>query len=141
MKEQLVSFETAKLLKEVGFENLVELNYFYTNPRVRMFGLDEHGRAYPIKNISKKVYQVSLHSTANIDSIIEAPTQCLTQKWLRENKGIDIIINPLWVKGGNKVYTSAIYRLNIEFRSKEYSTFEEALEKGLIEALKLIKKD
>ena len=48
--EDLISFETAKLAKEKGFG--AECLHFYTKPNSKMFGIDECGRSYPIKNTS-----------------------------------------------------------------------------------------
>lgn len=53
MKEELTTFETAKLAKEKGFN--IETLHFYTKSNSKMFGIDEKGRSYPIKNTSKKL--------------------------------------------------------------------------------------
>ena len=47
-----VSFELAKLLKKVGFDK--ESLKFYTKQNSKMFGIDEHGRNYPMKNIPQE---------------------------------------------------------------------------------------
>ena len=55
---------------------------------------------------------------------ILAPTQSLLQKWLRERHKIDIFIGHGYIN-------------NMQYDTK-YKTYEQALEAGLIEALKLI---
>ena len=77
MIEHLVSFETAKLAKEKGFD--LETPYFYTKPNSKMFGLDEKGRAYHIKNTAKKLYTCGEEATLNIENVYVAPTQSLLQ--------------------------------------------------------------
>lgn len=72
--------------------------------------------------------------------IIEAPTQSLLQKWLREKHNIHIGVyynknSCVWdVECWHVDDVEPFYYGNIEF-----NTYEEALENGLQEALKLIK--
>jgi hypothetical protein len=72
--EDYVSFETAKLLKEKGFDEDVLAVYIYDN----LF----------VKGENKIV------NTANVP-IIPAPTLQMAMKWLREVYNIDISIIPL----------------------------------------------
>lgn len=128
MEEQLINFKTAKLAKEKGFD--IETLHFYTKPRAKMFGIDEHGRSYPIKNTSKKLYTCGEESVLNIKNVIFVPTQSLLQKWLREVYKIDVL--PYKV---NDKYTT-------EYNGSENEalkdTYEKALELGLYQSLKLI---
>ena len=83
-------------------------------------------------------------NTPNVESSF--PTQSLLQKWLREVHKLNVIVN-LTHGFKNVHYYSIIYDCNIH-RPKELNlydvnnyikTYEQALEKGLQEALKLIK--
>ena len=61
MKTEFVTYEIALELKELGFDEPC-FNRFYTKPQSKMFGVDEKGRNYPIKNTSKKYKLFSLFS-------------------------------------------------------------------------------
>ena len=123
MTEQLISFKTAKLAKEKG---LPQDNFYFEDyeARVPFYGLDnelnkgDEDRFGQCKSIS----------------------QSLLQKWLREKYDIDVIINTY--RNQNQKY----YKYFISEKSKNvikseeyYNTYEDALEIGLQEALKLIK--
>ena len=151
MKEEIVSFETAKLAKKKGFslhiEDNIQLYQWY----------DENGKLHSYETIvSKKFgtnpyrkmdasdFEAKLISMDNsLDNVILAPTQSLLQKWLREKHNIEIIIKPIYDYVTLKVYSYTNSVLNrygaMQYDSSE-TTYEETLEKGLQEALKLIKK-
>jgi hypothetical protein len=125
MKEELVSFETAKLLKEKGFVNLSDKSYV----------LSEGVRYGLLSNFTNKC------NNSVEEDRIEAPTQSLAQKYLREKYGIHINVDfgigwgyqliPVgW--GGERFSEKFI-------DDKGYNTYEEALEEGLKEGLTLIK--
>ena len=124
MTEQLISLETAKLAKEKGFvQNPYEIPYSYR---------------YKFTDNTGCVLSHSLFNPSS--NICTAPTQSLLQKWLREKYDIDIIINTY--RNQNQKY----YKYFISEKSKNvikseeyYNTYEDALEIGLQEALKLIK--
>lgn len=146
MTEKIIDFDTAKLAKEKGFE--VNCLHFYTKLNSKMFRIDEHGRTYTIKNTTKKLYKCGEEAALNIESVYLAPTQSLLQKWLRDNYNIDIQV--LIVKPGYKEYKVEIYRieennphyLHTFIRDGDYVKFfllyEDALEAGLKESLKII---
>jgi hypothetical protein len=81
-----ISFEIAKLLKEKGFDEPC-LN-FYTNPRCKMFGIDEHNRYYPIKNKAKKLWTSGNAATLDSKHVYYAPTIAEVVMWLYEKHGI-----------------------------------------------------
>jgi hypothetical protein len=149
MKETLVSFETAKLAKEKGFD-LKTHNYFTKHPYDKIYhvynGYDDEywGDNYeydwntngePFKPFSNDCYSI--------------PTQALLQKWLREVHGINIF---MLFKPNIKKWDFIPYRLDLngheyvnkyseyfkDNNNRRFGTYEEALEKGLVEALKLI---
>jgi len=133
MKEQLISFETAKLAKEKGFTE--ECLHFYCKNKVC-----DH---------IEEPYEYGFRVNGNKDSkdnlgygiTWSAPTQSLLQKWLREKHDIN-----LRVASNSKTSHFPVNELlglykTIGYNQKDtkiYKTYEEALEQGLQEALKLI---
>ena len=138
MEEQLISYETAKLAKEKGFDEKVYREY------------DKSGYLRCTSKSADVVlgpYDELLKSTE-----YPAPTQSLLQRWLREVHNIEVLISripPEAVladknKGKNilKNYNCYIWNLNSNPRIANNGTFldiyEEALEIGLYQALLLI---
>ena len=129
MQEQLISFETAKLAKEKGFDFKV-----YKEEKI----YDKLG--YLLKP-EDEVFPGVEHFPAS--------SQSLLQKWLREVHGINIFMT---FKPNIKKWDFIPYLMNmnakeyIEYNSnytkqnneRRFDTYEEALEIGLQEALKLI---
>lgn len=126
MKDKLVSFTVGKLAKEKGFN--IKTKPFYN-------GLQNN-----------KLVESDLIGTANqLNDWYPAPTQSLLRRWLREVHGIIIEID-CYSDIENSYYEVLIYNpfdpiesengMNIP--NNEYRTYEEALERGLVEALKLI---
>ena len=115
MKEELIKFETANLAKKKGFDWVVPSSYL--------------------------IYTEELSPTTtsynNREDYNSAPTQSLLQKWLREEHNILVITD---YDVNHKMYF--YWMITDETRGIKrdfYSTYEKALEKGLQEALKLIK--
>ena len=123
MKEQLITFETAKLAKKKGFD--IPVHYFVSD----VSGYSANMNA--VQDFNKE--QASFYS---------APTQSLLQKWLREKHNCVVFTKP-WI-GANFFISSDTFYSEIylnQYRKGETEledTYEEALEKGLQEALKLI---
>lgn len=117
MKEELISFETAKLANSKGFKfdyNLVNTLYYRRSDKI--------------------LIDKSYHSPDDY----AAPTQSLLQKWLREVHNIHVTpyISDISVD---------IYGCSIKWHDNAYkeqfvkgNIYEKALEVGLKEALKLI---
>jgi len=125
MTDQLISFETSKLFKEKGFQ-IPESSYAYFNGKIQRCG----GQVY------------------HLNQRCEAPTQSLLQKWLRDVHNIHVFIGR---RPNIKKWDSHAYSLSLsgkeyvkertmeKFRQQPlFDTYEEALESGLQEALKLI---
>lgn len=87
-----VSFELAKLLKDKGFGEGA-LN-FYTNPRCKMFGKDERGRHYPIKNKAKRLWVSGEHFVLDSKHVYCAPTIAEVVMWLYEKHSLWILPLP-----------------------------------------------
>jgi hypothetical protein len=118
MRDQLVSFKTAKIIKELKF--LEPVHYYYDF----------------IGDIGSSAIKTNWnHST---ESLYSAPSQSLLQKWIRENHKIHIELFCNFSGWGwilTKTNGTTIRDMNsgIFFISYEF-----ALEDGLMEALKLI---
>ena len=126
MQEQQISFETAKLAKEKGFNEECYLTY---------------GKIFKEYCIFKSEYSET-NSEVN-KYTYSAPTQSLLQKWLREIHNIYINIYVLEDDNGLIYYDFGLKQVVnwLSDKSKKlevFNTYEEALELGLYESLKLI---
>ena len=131
IKEQFVSFDTAKLLKEAGFD--VPCFNQYT----------ERGTIWHCdcpENFNKS------------QCVTSCPTQALAARWLRETHGIHVSSN-IFMDFANDADGKTIDEWNfwsydlfdnsgriIEESDDRYDSYEEALEAGLKHCLELIKK-
>jgi hypothetical protein len=117
MEEQLISFYTAMLAKEKGFNPYNISGYHYSK-------------------VDGKIY----HSGMNLKNDPQASTQSLLQKWLRDEHKIHIEIvyweNNTWSAQlvGDKFQGES----GDDYEAFDCNTYEKALELGLQEALKLI---
>ena len=131
MKEQLISLETAKLAKEKGF-NIEVKTYF----DIKKFG-DKPCEFYGRLNANDyNSWDDKLKKNINA-GYISAPTQSLLQKWLREVYNIHIAVLPKILPSNEIKYYCFKGKIKKDFKDL-YNTYEEVLEKGLQEALKLI---
>lgn len=131
IEESYVSFETARLLKEAGFD--VPCTSQYTE------------NEFAWENLRKTDFNKS-------DYVFSRPTQALAARWLREVHGIHASIDIFmdsendadgkivdeWTFWSWSLFDSSGRIINIS--DDRYDTYEEALEGGLKYGLKLIKK-
>ena len=133
MKEQLASFETALLAKEKGF-TITECFYGISSSMI-----------YDVNKKAKPSYQNTQEDE------VDAPTQSLLQKWLREKHNIIVTSLPyedeipeceeekrqtLWEDETIDCRETPWLREITTYTY--YHSYEKALEIGLQEALKLI---
>lgn len=115
MEEQLVSLDTAKLAKEKGFEVLVGEAFYKQEDGTYTEGLSNYDEPWYNE--------------------IKRPTQSLLQKWLREIHKLKIYVlpnaGPLINMRDGVIFVGEL----------AHDSYEEALEVGLKEALKLINND
>lgn len=127
MKEEIVTFYTAKLAKEVGFQNKTphKLRKNYYN---YLGELNGDCTAY-LKRF------VNAEDTSDFVNV-EALTQALLQKYLREvhNEHIEVTYMP-----ETKTYSGSLTMRSMGWSG--FKTYELALEKCEQEALKLIKQN
>lgn len=134
-EERIIRQETAKLAKEKGFNWYVNTHYG-ESPVVSHMMLaepeDQFGTPYEKKNYNEGGWMFNKYS---------APTQTFLQKWLREKHRIDVNPSRSYTRGGIDLgYSLSVERVKPNYLG-EYlygKTYEEVLEKGLVEALNLI---
>jgi len=122
IEESFVSFDTAKLLKEAGFD--VPCSTRYTE-RSTVWG------SYEPENFNGN------------DDEYSRPTQALAARWLRKVHGIHIFSN-YFFEDETWFYVIVDLKESDEVRAihpniRSYQSSEEALEAGLQEAIKLMK--
>ena len=167
MKEQLISFETAKLAKEKDF-NILQHSYYFEDGEFKEnslkgtngyygeeyeFNLSEFNENWNDKWLTKKTGDRCFGCSKQKGYLetFSAPTQSLLQRWLREVHNIYVESYHDLTSDGTKIqfYTSWGFlqqkdkngNQNVNGWYDEYNdweTYEEALEVGLQEALKLI---
>lgn len=126
MTEEFVTLETAKLLKEKGFKE--DIFTFYELDCVEGDMILSETYDYS-DNFNKK------------DDCFSAPSQYLAQKWLRETKNLHIEISYMyenyWIYDILTIPNHDLVGLS-DRPIIHYKSYEEALEAGIQEALKLI---
>ena len=122
MTEELITFDTAKLAKEEQYpiyNNLAKTGFY----NIRTGTYIHFGRTGQ---------QTAIHLCA-------APTQSLLQRWLREEHSVLLTVE---YSLSDDDWFHYIYKNDVWGSKYVHSnTYEESLEKGLQEALKLINND
>ncbi len=146
MEEQLISFKTAKLAKKKGFD--IDCNFNWVIPIARLFKNNKTSYEEREETIISVESLGMTYLGVSYKNYTNAPTQSLLQKWLREKNFIEVFTNPNTEFYNRRVYSSYIIKAdnkyyrhnlhpNIIWRC-DADTYEETLEIGLQEALKLI---
>jgi hypothetical protein len=133
MKEQLISFETAVLAKQKGFN--IPQSKRYTEATAKHF-LVKHRQLKEGKivcaNWGDKTTETQIFHGY-------APTQSLLQKWLREVHDIHVYCSPeSTVVPYYQVFVNLPDNDEFEVDPTFAMNYEEALERGLFEALKCV---
>ena len=128
IEESYVSFDTARMLKEAGFE---------ANLKTRYFEEEKNEWAFWDSGAKRSDYNY-------FDDTIACPTQALAARWLREVHDIHVFTN-YFFEDGTWFYVAVDLKESDEVRAihpdiRSYQSSEEALEDGLKYGLKLIKK-
>lgn len=129
MTEEFVTLETAKLLKEKGFKEDVFTFYEVDCVEGDMILSETYDES---ENFNEK------------NDCLSAPSQSLAQKWLRETKNIHICVYNCACGYGYEIskadngthITSSVYEGPND--GGKWDIYEEALEAGIKECLKLI---
>lgn len=119
--EDYVSFETAKLLKEKGFDELCDKKY----------------NGYKSIVPAGKMIELWQNSEFDDDEECSAPTLQMTMKWLREAHNIHIDINTNWAfKDDNFIVIGYMFNTHSAINSwyqdlVNYPTYEQACEAAI----------
>ena len=139
IEESYVSFDTAKMLKEVGFEEKVNSCFMYD----KYADKDE----YEFEGGYAIVRKALFNNYNCYEKSISCPTQALAARWLREVHRIvvDATFIPPSIDGDDWQYfigemDDMVWSGDFKPSDRKYTTYEAALEEGLQEAIKLIKK-
>lgn len=129
MKERLISYETAKMASEKGFDEFdSNNNKVYCEMKESVF------YHKPVQHDYDDIY--------NAHYLYRAPTQSLLQKWLREEHKIEMHNFCGGGSGCEKWYKCnmpSCYAPEHKGHVTTSDTYEDALEEGLQEALKAMK--
>ena len=118
--EDYCDFETAKLLKEKGFDELCPTFYETDEP--------DNGPRYSEK-LGWFLHNSYDYSDRYGKMIISAPTIQMTMKWLREVH--NIALNVCYFLG---MWSYSVYRTDVSssgFNSEDFDTYEEACEAAI----------
>ena len=138
--EDYVSFETAKLLKEKGFEYNPDESYWLIDANNKMYWISSIG-AYDYVDVPTESFQRPKNGYRLV-------TQAMTMKWLREVHKLHIILDIHWLYFANQngwMYTiSRILENGNEYVDSKgdendknfYPTYEEACEAAIKYCLK-----
>ena len=142
MEDEIVSFETAMLLKEKGFNEPCSF-YYEDNELYKLAYYHGDGTGFARNNspINDRLLCEEMQCTA--------PTQSLAQKWLREDRNITFNANPhsndgkiiyvitIKVISSNK-YVDFNVMMDTSNKAIMFDTYEDAIESGLKYCLKSI---
>ena len=149
MKDQIISFETAKLAKEKGFDERIfcfyskERELYISYPHECFYGLRKLSEACGFRMSNSNIVE----GIASISFECVAPTQSLLQRWLRETHNIEVQVS--WEQSMKWFYSigylfSADEMIvkeldDLHIGQEQLESYETALEVGLIESLNIIK--
>ncbi len=136
MEDLVISFETAKLAKEKGLIEGLKCQGLYCIGWSNGVTTINEDKKFILTDNPRTSVKGQFH-------LALAPTQNLLQKYLREKYNLHIAINIGIPHHSTIMYYSNVIKFGKHHRSKFRSifmrTYEEALEIGLQEGLKLIK--
>lgn len=135
IEEQFVSFDTAKLLKEAGFD--VSCRGVYVTDRTGYYEFREYD--------NKQTKDDLCWNTGDgFQYEYLAPTQALAARWLREVHKLHVFAKRIYEYALDKFsWGYYIQSSNYEYCKNfeiGFDKYEQALEAGLQDAIKLIKK-
>ena len=139
MKDQLISFETAKLARESGFDEECGLNYAQDGEVQTLQYWEGNGNGFESNS------EIDCDFYIENNPVCSAPTQSLLQRWLREIHNLQCYSEcnaSGWIgviENTNGTFIKELGQGGNIPEAGMWETYEEALEEGLYETLKLIK--
>ena len=125
-------YDTCVALKELGYNRGAYAYYFPNHKEDLIFN------THPMRgcSINEMVRGYNTYSKDTVGhELIDAPTMWEAQKWLREEKGVVVLVHHLITEEGDWEW-----EISYRYRSKGmYHSYEEALFEGIKEAIKLLK--
>lgn len=140
MGEELIKLETAKLAKDKGFIFDADLDDYIENGGLMFFGKNywDHDRIIPLNLL---FWHTSPNTAQWMDLDIHCPTQAHLQRWLREQRTpiivtatTDFVAWEVQIQHPDK----GLFTITKNTEDRWFNSYEEAMEAGLLEALKLI---
>lgn len=121
--ECYVDMEVAKLLKEAGFDWKCKYAYIIT----------------PAGDMPTGEDGTPIESEIDTNWLAQSPTLDTAQKWMREVKGIEVNVICVYINHIKKYrYTAFINEYKHEIIDEGFSTYEEAQDAGIKNALEMI---
>ena len=126
--EDYVSFETAKLLKEKGFEYNPDESYWLIDANNTLYWISSIG-AYDYVDVPTESFQRPKNGYRLV-------TQAMAMKWLREKHGLYVVIRPYVTEEG----TLSLFDIKsikekgvvVNLKTKTgFNSYEEAAEAGI----------
>ena len=140
-KLELVSIETATLAREKGFD--WEVSYLHQLPD----SMNHDGARYKLLHRSGRLEtnQISTmglgYHPNHYDGYVSLPSQSLLQKWLRDVHMIFVNPNYDHIRNDGSSYVKYGVMTKSSNSKEGFDTYEQALEAGLLKALKLIENE
>lgn len=129
IEESYISFDTAKLLKEAGFD--LSCRGVYVTDRTGYYEFREYDNKQTTDDLC-------WNTEDGFQYEYLAPTQALAARWLREVYGFCISVD-YWKPDDALFYCNITqFRYGTHRLRKIYSSYEEALEDGIQDCLKRI---
>lgn len=131
IEESYVSFDTAKMLKEAGFD--VPCRRIYVTDRTGYYEFSEYDNKQTTDDLCWDAEDGFQYEYL-------APTQALAARWLREEHNIFIQLNPTFDGWLLDLFDLKKHQYILTNKDANADSYEQAFEDGLREAIKLIKK-
>ena len=127
--EDYVSFETAKLLKEKGFDEEIET---LIRPDGSIYFLDENNTFSSVRHIKIKNSDINIYSDS-----VSCPTLQMAMKWLRKEHGLFIRVTED-ITGS--IFEWSVYQKSYGCRMSTYveDSYEKACETAIKYCLKIL---
>lgn len=141
-----VGFELTKLASEKGYDIFCNMSWTHYLKTTKYYKKNTYG-------FDSITGSNAIHKTFNCDyySTYSAPLQSSLQRWLRTEHNIVVLVSYLpnnkqwnweidYTSNLDDRITSGMFKMRIKPKAKfDFSTYEEALEYGLLEAINNIK--
>lgn len=130
--EDVISFEVAKLLENYNIPFYFGIKYYNYKGELNGDAIDEI-KELVLSKQEKREFNKQYKS-------IPAFRQSYIQKWLRDKFNIDVLACSIRFTGYEEIayWTYSIKNIQPVFKNYKFSTYEEALEQGIIKSLELI---